>query len=214
MLSSFLVFTLLVSSASAGSIPLPRRSEGERSVNVGGSPVYIACVSDSKIPSLTQAQAVNATSREECSTTCASSASASGSTPNDLAFYRQDTSECYCTSSADAPTPDELVYAVDQDGNCRSSDDASVEYLHSSYSISTCLLPPLSTPSSNFTSTKPVDCFTGCPNSTQSIAVRPEYNDQTDTFEYECGCYDSAEEVTGGQKLDCGFGIETIYVKA
>ncbi|WVQ62300.1 uncharacterized protein L199_000439 [Kwoniella botswanensis] len=190
---------LLSTALAAQAIKLPRQ-ESEVS---GGQPVYIACVLDTKIPSLTESVAVNATSREECSSSC--------STSWDLAFYRQDTSECYCSPSGDAPTPDELVYAVDELGNCRSQDDASVEYLHSSYTIQTCKIPPISTPSSTSLSTSSIGCLDSCPDGTQSISVRPEYDGTTDQFQYECGCYDSPADQIEGQKMDCGFGINAIY---
>ncbi|WVW82186.1 hypothetical protein I302_104192 [Kwoniella bestiolae CBS 10118] len=192
---------LLLSIASAAqAISLPRQEN-----NATGTPVYIACVLDTKIASLTQSVAVNATSREECSSSC--------STSSDLAFYQADTSECYCAPASDAPTPDEVVYAVDEVGNCRSQDDASVEYLHSSYTLETCKLPPISTPSSSSIASSPIDCLTSCPDTTQSIAVRPEYDGTSDTFQYECGCYDSPAEQIEGQGMDCGFGINAIYSK-
>ncbi|WWC66450.1 uncharacterized protein I206_100352 [Kwoniella pini CBS 10737] len=198
---SILIFSIfLISSINA--INLPRQIEKI------GSPVYIACVSDSKISSLIQNLPINATTKEECSSKC------SLSFENDLSFFKQNTNECYCTFLNDSPTSDEIVYSIDEKGNCRLNDDTSVEYLKSLYKISTCILPPISISSSNFTSNNPVECLINCPNdTTQSIAIRPEYNDDSDKFQYECSCFDN-NQITGGQQLDCGFGIETIYVRA
>ncbi|OCF32773.1 hypothetical protein I316_05408 [Kwoniella heveanensis BCC8398] len=182
------------------------------------APVYIACVVDTALASLTTSETVQASSRAECSTGCASS-----TTNNwDLAFFRQDTSECRCALAADAPGSDDVVYAVDEAGNCRTQDDASVEYLTlaSPYTLSTCYIPPLSAPTNGSSSTAPtaIGCFDFCYHSsstvTGAITVRPAYDDDKDIFEYECGCYASLDAVGGHQKMDCGFGIASIYVAA
>ncbi|WVQ97219.1 hypothetical protein IAU59_004329 [Kwoniella sp. CBS 9459] len=216
-----LVLTLAGSSVSAISIPQPRAPANITSVNNGseadvGSPVYIACVADTALASLTTSESVQASSRADCSSKCASSTS---STAWDLAFFRQDTSECRCASAADAPGSDDVVYAVDEAGNCRTQDDASVEYLTpaSPYTLSTCYIPPLSAPAEGGSSTSKtaIGCFDFCSsNSSGAVTVRPAYNDDTDVFEYECGCYASLEEVGGHQKMDCGFGIAAVYVAA
>ncbi|WWC86147.1 uncharacterized protein L201_001020 [Kwoniella dendrophila CBS 6074] len=203
---------LLSTIAAVQAVSLPRQDAAASSPAAvsGGSPVFIACVQDAKIPSLTQSIAVNASSREECSVTCSSSSS-----QHDLAFFRQDTLECYCSSSADAPTSDEIVYATDELGNCRSQDDASVEYLHSTYKFSECVLPPLTPSTSNFSTSDPIECLKNCSNSSSTIVIRPEYDGDNDKFEYDCQCYDSTQDqIQTGQKTDCGFGIESIYTKA
>ncbi|WRT64052.1 uncharacterized protein IL334_000980 [Kwoniella shivajii] len=187
-------------------ISLPRRDESTPS----GGPVYVACVTDTTFSSLNSGIGINATTREECSLSCTT-------TKWDVAYYREDNSSCHCTTVEESPKSDEIVYAIDQVGNCRSQDDASVEYLHSSYTLCECILPPLPNSTTNFTSPSSIQCLTDCPGDTSTISIRPEYNSVKDTFEYECGCYtDTTGSQIGegeGQKTDCGFGIESIYVK-
>ncbi|WVF70893.1 hypothetical protein IAT40_005688 [Kwoniella sp. CBS 6097] len=221
-----LVLAFVANTASVSAISIPQaRAPTSANTNTNtttptaGSPVYIACVEDTALASLTTSETVQASSRAECSTKCAASTSSSSSSSGswDLAFFRQDTSECRCALAADAPGSDDIVYAVDEAGKCRTQDDASVEYLTPAtpYTLSTCYIPPLSAPAEGSSSTSPtaIGCFDFCSSRANSaITVRPAYNDDTDIFEYECGCYPSLEAVGGHQKMDCGFGIAAVYV--
>ncbi|WWD17957.1 hypothetical protein CI109_102402 [Kwoniella shandongensis] len=182
----------------AASIPLRPRQAANSTLATQST--YIACVADTKIPSLTSSVATSATSREECSNTC--------SQDNwEIAYFRQDTSQCYCSPASDYPTSDEVVYAVDDQGNCRSEDDASVEYLHSPYALSGCYLYLTSEPISNVTASSPLDCLNSC--NTTSIAIRPELDSPSNQFVYECQCFGG--EIGLGQVTDCGYGVEGVY---
>ncbi|KAK8865859.1 hypothetical protein IAR55_001007 [Kwoniella newhampshirensis] len=203
MLSLSLPLVLLTRAAIISAASLPISSRQIQNDSPSTQPTYIACVTDAKISSLTSSVAIAATSRKECSTTCAQH-------DWEIAYYRQDTSQCFCSPASDYPTSDEVVSAVDELGNCRSEDDASVEYLRSPYTLSKCYLyltPP--SPTTNLTTSSPLSCLDSC--NTTSVAVRPELDTASDQFVYECGCYDGVVGV--GQVADCGYGAESVYAR-
>ncbi|WVN90324.1 uncharacterized protein L203_105560 [Cryptococcus depauperatus CBS 7841] len=167
---------------------------------------WIGCVADSKIASLTSAIATNAEARESCASACLARGG------SDIAYFRQNTHECFCASGDDYPDSGEVVYAEDDLGNCRDKDDASANYIHSPYALSRCYLDldGSAAPSNSFTAPSPLTCLNSCGSA--SVAIRPELDQVKNLFVYECACFN--QNVQGSQTTKCGFGVEAVYVKA
>ncbi|WVQ85420.1 hypothetical protein IAT38_007585 [Cryptococcus sp. DSM 104549] len=206
-LSLLLTTALASTSVHGAALPVPRGNYPVPTNITDPAPslAHIACVEDNTVPSLVSSNGTEAESRESCAEACLQE-----SKGYSVSYFIASQHQCFCADAGEYPSAGQVVYAVDQVGNCRSEDDASVEYFASTYELSHCYytLSSPSAPSRNFTAPSPLTCLDAC--ETNTVSIRPEYADGKN--EYECACWD--EEVTGGQGADCGFGVEAVYTKA